>query len=177
MVREYSTSGGHLTSDEVIELPQKTPTKKWQGYPPENLNVVGKAIPALPEVSVPRFTGKAQYASRVWFPNMLYAAFLTCPHPHAKIRNIETSTAEKMPGAAYILTHRNVPKRQSNILIGSRGGSPAVVPEPLGEELNLQGEPAAIVDDEGENLAQDAASAIQVEYEVLPFASTLKDAM
>ena len=177
IVRDYSTSGGHLPGDEVIELPQKTPTKKWQGYPPENLNVVGKAIPPLPEVSVPRFTGKAQYASRVWFPNMLYAAFLTSPHPHARIKNIDTSAAEKMPGVAYILTYKNAPKRQSNIPIGSRGGSPAVVPEPLGEELNLQGEPVAIVAAESENLAQDAAGAIQVEYEVLPFASTLKDAM
>src|SRR6266853_1586940 len=42
MVRDYSTSGGHLPGDEVIELPQKTVTKKWQGYPPENLNVIGK---------------------------------------------------------------------------------------------------------------------------------------
>ena len=177
MVRDHSTSGGHLPGDEVIELPQKTKTKKWQGYPPENLNVVGKSMPALPEVSVPRFTGKAQYASRVWFPNMLYAAFLTCPHPHARIKNIDTSAAEKMPGVASVLTYRNAPKRQGDMPIGSRGGSPAVVPEPLGEELNLQGEPVAIVAAESENLAQDAVGAIQVEYEVLPFASTLKDAM
>src|SRR5438132_9037231 len=177
MVRDHSTSGGHLPGDEVIELPQKTKTKKWQGYPPENLNVVGKSMPALPEVSVPRFTGKAQYASRVWFPNMLYAAFLTCPHPHAKIKNIDTSAAEKMPGVASVLTYKNAPKRQGDMPIGSRGGSPAVVPEPLGEELNLQGEPVAIVAAESENLAQDAAGTIQVEYEVLPFASTLKDAM
>ncbi len=177
MVRDHSTSGGHLPGDEVIELPQKTKTKKWQGYPPENLNVVGKSMPALPEVSVPRFTGKAQYASRVWFPNMLYAAFLTCPHPHARIKNIDTSAAEKMPGVASVLTYKNAPKRQGDMPIGSRGGSPAVVPEPLGEELNLQGEPVAIVAAESENLAEDAVSAIQVEYEVLPFASTLKDAM
>src|SRR2546427_1804211 len=117
IVRDYSTSGGHLPGDEVIELPQKTPTKKWQGYPPENLNVVGKAIPALPEVSVPRFTGKAQYASRVWFANMLYAAFLTCPHPHARIKNIDTSTAEQMPGVAHVLTYKNAPKRQGDMPI------------------------------------------------------------
>src|SRR5580698_6101323 len=69
MVRDFSTSGGHLPGDEVLEGPQKTVTRKWQGYPPENLNVLGKALPALPEVSIPRFTGKAQYASRVWFPD------------------------------------------------------------------------------------------------------------
>ena len=43
MVRDYSTNGGHLPGDELIEGPHKTVTKKWQGYPPENLNVIGKA--------------------------------------------------------------------------------------------------------------------------------------
>ena len=112
MVRDYSTSGGHLPGDEVIEGAQKTVTKKWQGYPPENLNVLGKPMPPLPEVSIPRFTGKAQYASRVWFPDLLYAKFLTCPHPHARIKNIDTAAAEKMPGVAYILTYKNAPKHE-----------------------------------------------------------------
>jgi hypothetical protein len=40
MVRDYSTTGGHLAGDEVIEGRNKTVTKKWQGYPPENLNVL-----------------------------------------------------------------------------------------------------------------------------------------
>ena len=50
MVRDYSTTGGHLPGDEVIEGASKTVTKKWQGYPPENLNVLGKPLPPLPEV-------------------------------------------------------------------------------------------------------------------------------
>ena len=82
----------------MVEGASKTVTKKWQGYPPENLKVLGKPLPPLPEVSIPRFTGKAQYASRVWFPDLLYTRFLTCPHPHAYIKDIDTSAAEKMPG-------------------------------------------------------------------------------
>jgi CO/xanthine dehydrogenase Mo-binding subunit/aerobic-type carbon monoxide dehydrogenase small subunit (CoxS/CutS family) len=170
MVRDYTTSGGHLPGDEVVEGRDKMVTKKWQGYPPENLNVLGKPLPALAEVSVPRFTGKAQYASRVWFPDLLYVKFLTSPHPHARIKDIDISAAEKMPGVASILTYKNAPKSQSPA--GSRG-----MPEPLPQELNLQGEAVAIVAAETEDLAEDAAAAIQVEYEVLPFASTLKDTM
>ena len=41
-VRDYSTTGGHLPGDEVVEGASKTVTRKWQGYPPENLKVVGK---------------------------------------------------------------------------------------------------------------------------------------
>ncbi len=172
MVRDYSTSGGHLPGDEVLEGAKKTVIKKWQGYPPENLNVLGKSMPALPEVSIPRFTGKAQYASRVWFPNLLYARFVTCPHPHARIKNIDTSKAEKMPGVAHILTYKNALRSSSPNPTGFRA-----VPEAFPRELNLQGEVVAIVAAETEDLAHDAADAIEVEYEVLPFASTLKDAM
>src|SRR6202162_5303650 len=120
MVRDYSTTGGHLPGDEVLEGPNKTVTKKWQGYPPENLNVLGKPMPPLPEVSIPRFTGKAQYATRVWFPDMLYVKFLTCPHPHARIKNIDTSAAEKMPGVASILTYKNAPRPNGSSPAGFR---------------------------------------------------------
>jgi CO/xanthine dehydrogenase Mo-binding subunit/aerobic-type carbon monoxide dehydrogenase small subunit (CoxS/CutS family) len=172
MVRDFSTNGGHTASPELLEGPRKTVTRKWQGYPPENLNVLGKAMPALPEVSIPRFTGKAQYATRIWFRDMLYTKFLTCPHPHARIRDIDTARAEKMPGVAYILTYKNAPKPNGPAPTGFR-----VTPEPLPRELNLQGEVVAMVVAETEDLAQDAVDAIKVDYEVLPFASTLKDVM
>jgi CO/xanthine dehydrogenase Mo-binding subunit/aerobic-type carbon monoxide dehydrogenase small subunit (CoxS/CutS family) len=172
MVRDYSTTGGHLPGDEVVEGSSKTVTKKWQGYPPENLKLLGKPLPPLPEVAIPRFTGKAQYASRVWFSDLLYVKFLTSPHPHAHIKDVDTSAAEKMPGVQHILTYRNAPKlRRPDVARGR------ILPEPLPQELNLQGEVVAIVAAETEDLAEDAASAIQVDYEVLPFASTLKDTM
>src|SRR5262245_34600737 len=109
MVRSFSTGGGHLPGDELVEGDEKVVTKKWQGYPPENLSVVGKPLPPMPEVAIPRFTGKAEYATRVVLPNMLYAKLLTSPHPRATIKRIETSRAERLPGVAYILTHKNSP--------------------------------------------------------------------
>src|SRR5437870_10324142 len=88
MVRNFSTGGGHGPEDTLVEGDQKIVTKKWQGYPPANLNVVGKPLPPLPEVAIPRFTGKADYATRVLFPNMLHVRFLTSPHPHSRIKTI-----------------------------------------------------------------------------------------
>ena len=172
MVRDYSTSGGHDAGDVVIEGKSRTVTKKWQGYPPENLKVIGTPLPPLPEVSIPRFQGKAMYASRVWFPNLLYVRLLTSPHPRAYLKDVDTSAAEKMPGVKHILTFKNAPKLQRPNVARGR-----ILPEPLPRELNLQGEPVAIVCAETEDLAQDAADAIKVEYEVLPFASLLKDSM
>jgi len=77
-----------------------------------------------------------------------------------------------MPGVRYVLTYKNAPKLQrANVARGR------VLPEPLPMELNLQGEVVAIVAAETEDLAEDAAAVIHVDYEVLPFASTLKDTM
>jgi CO/xanthine dehydrogenase Mo-binding subunit/aerobic-type carbon monoxide dehydrogenase small subunit (CoxS/CutS family) len=172
MVRDYSTHGGHAPGSELVEGPRRTITKKWQGYPPEDLKVIGQSMPALPEVSIPRFTGKAEYASRVWFPNLLYARFLTCPHPHARIRSIDASAAGKMPGVAHVLTYQNAPPRRANDPATFRAA-----PDPLPQELNLQGEVVAIVVADTENQADDALQQIKVDYEVLPFVSTLRKVM
>ena len=67
---------------------------------------------------------------------------------------------------AHVLTYKNMPSRR-----GRAGGGRQ---DPLPEELNRQGEVVAIVAAETEDLAQDALDAIDVEYEVLPFASTLE---
>src|SRR5438046_3845202 len=155
MVRNFSTGGGHGPEDVLIEGDRKIVTKKWQGYPHVNLNVVGKPMPPLPEVAIPRFTGKTEYATRVRLPDMLHAKVLTSPHPHARIKNLDTSKAEKMPGVAYVLTYKNAPRTY-----------------PLPQELNFQGEVVAIVAAQTEDLAEDAVDAIEVECEILPLAST-----
>ena len=91
MVRDFSTGGGHLPGDTLVEGDQKIVTKKWQGYPPQNLNLVGKPHPPMPEVGIPRLTGKALYDTRVVLPNMLFAKLLTNPHPHAKVKTLDVS--------------------------------------------------------------------------------------
>src|SRR5436309_6486699 len=160
MVRNFSTGGGHLPGDTLVEGDEKIVTKKWQGYPPENLNVVGKPQPPLAEVAIPRYTGKAEYATRIWFPNMLFAKLLGSPHPRARVRKLDATKARQMPGVAYILTRENSPKTY-----------------PLPEELFFQGDIVAIVAAETEDIAEDALEASEVDYEVLPFASSLAQIM
>src|SRR5437773_12110674 len=83
MVRNFSTGGGHLPGDTLVEGDDKIVTKKWQGYPPENLNVVGKPNPLIPEVAIQRFTGKAAYGTRAWCTTTILATHFTSPHPHS----------------------------------------------------------------------------------------------
>ena len=160
MVRNYSTGGGHGEGDTVVEGDQKIATKKWQGYAPQNLNLIGKPMPPLAEVAIPRFTGKAEYASRVLLPNMLHVKLLVNPHPRAKIKTIDTSAAEKMPGVVHVMTYMNAPKTF-----------------PMPQDLNFQGEMVAFVAAETEDQAEDAIAEIKVDYDVLPFVATLKDVM
>src|SRR5579862_2552576 len=160
LVRNYSTGGGHGPEETLVEGDQKLVTRKWQGYPPQNLNLIGKPHPAMPQVGIPRLTGKAEYTTRIALPNMLYTKLLTSPHPRAKVKALDVSQAEKMTGVAYILTPQNAPSTY-----------------PLPEELFFPGEVVAIVAAETEDQAEDAAAAIQVEYELLPFASNLDQAM
>jgi hypothetical protein len=72
VVRNFSTGGGHGPEDTLVEGDLKLVTRKWQGYPPDKCNIIGKSFAAMPEVMLPRFTGKALYATRVVLPNMLY---------------------------------------------------------------------------------------------------------
>src|SRR3989441_4515426 len=107
MVGVFSPGGGHGPEEVLVEGDSKIVTKKWQGSPPKNLNLLGKPHPPMPEVAIPRYTGKAQYATRILLPNMLWGRLLTSPHPRAKVKRLDVSKAEKMPGVAYILTPGN----------------------------------------------------------------------
>src|SRR5258706_14208075 len=60
------------------------------------LSVVGKPTPRLDGRL--KVTGAAKYTSDVRLPGMLYGRVLRSPHPHAKIKSIDTSAAERAPG-------------------------------------------------------------------------------
>jgi CO/xanthine dehydrogenase Mo-binding subunit len=159
-VRDFSTGGGHGPEQTLTEGDDKITIKKWQGYPPDNLNLIGKPHPAMPDVAIPRYTGKAMYATRVLKPNMLHVKVLVSPHARAMVKSIDTSAAEKMPGVHFILTKDNSPKTY-----------------PMPTELFFQGEMVAFVAAETEDQAEDATLAIKVEYDMLPSVTSLEQAM
>src|ERR1700746_3042657 len=47
-------------------------------------------------------TGRAKYSFDINRPGMLHAMILRCPYAHAKIKKIDTSVAEKMPGVKAV---------------------------------------------------------------------------
>jgi len=64
--------------------------------------VVGKPVPRVDGYE--RVSGSAVYPLDFALPDMLHAAILRSPHAHARVKAIDTSAAEKMPGVRAVLT-------------------------------------------------------------------------
>ncbi len=67
----------------------------------KELKVVGKRVERVDAFE--RLTGEAKYASDIYLPGMLYVKILRSPHPHAKVKRIDASRAEALPGVKAIL--------------------------------------------------------------------------
>ncbi len=107
---------------------------------------------------VAKVTGRAKYAEDFRADGMLFAKLLPSPMPHARVRSIDTSAAEAMPGVEVILTADELP--------------PVDAPNEAGltNEPVYEGEPILAVAAVDETTAADAIERIRVELEPLPFA-------
>ncbi len=56
-----------------------------------------------------KVTGKATYAGDIYLPGMLMCKLLTSTHSHARIKSIDTSAAEALPGVRCVITGEDYP--------------------------------------------------------------------
>jgi len=114
-------------------------------------------------------TGKGCYVDDVQLPGMLHLAFLRSPYPHAKIISINTSPAKSVSGVEAILTGSDLNERLNVPAIPMVPGM-KIPPHPLLARgaVHAAGVPVAAVVARSRATAQDAANAIEVEYEALP---------
>jgi len=118
-----------------------TPDYHWP--PMGQRKIMGTRINRLDGIA--KSTGAAKYNSDVKPEGMLFGALLTSPHAHAKVRSIDISAAERLPGVTAI---RAVVK--------------------AGDEVQWAGSEIAFVAAKSEEIATDAVRLIKVDYEVLP---------
>ncbi|MEI7584872.1 xanthine dehydrogenase family protein molybdopterin-binding subunit [Runella sp.] len=132
---------------------------------------IGKSIKRVEDK---RFiTGHGRYTDDIVLPGMTYAYILRSPYAHANIKSIDTSEAAAMKGVVTIMTgeevgHYGVPCGwQVNFKNGDIMKEP---PHPLlvKDKVRHVGDAVALVVAESREIAQDAAEAIIVDYEVLP---------
>jgi CO/xanthine dehydrogenase Mo-binding subunit len=146
------------------------------------LKTVGRPTPRIDAVD--RVTGRATYTRDVTLPGMLYARVLRSPHPHARIRRIDTTKAAALPGVKAIITHENC-----NIVWGAGGiaGGRQYVDEvkaitkqrryAFNNPVRFVGDPVAAVAAIDRHVAEEALQLIAVEYEMLPFVLDHEEAL
>ena len=118
-------------------------------------------------------TGKGRYTDDITLPNMAQAFVLRAQVAHANIRKIDVAAARKMPGVLLVLTGDDVKADglgdvPCHAPLNNRDGSPRHdTPRPalaIGKVRHV-GQPVALVVAETLAQAQDAAEAIEIDYE------------
>jgi carbon-monoxide dehydrogenase large subunit len=121
--------------------------------------------------------GKGCYVDDIEIPGMLYIGFVRSPYAHAKIVSVDTAAAKAMPGVVTVITGEDIPQLSIH--------SPAMVegqkipPHPILSRgaVHAAGVPVAAVVATSRAVAQDAANAVEVDYESLPAVTNAEDAL
>ena len=119
-------------------------------------------------------TGAGSYVADIKLPEMLHAFVVRSPHAHAKIRTIDVSQAQNLPGVVSVITAQDVagalgeirtipPWEDPSIRLMRAPGQPVLA----NDRVHFVGQPVAVVVAESPELAQDAAEAVIVDYEPL----------
>jgi len=107
-----------------------------------------------------KLTGAALYVSDMGLPGMLHAQVKKSPHARAKIRRIDVSRAERLPGVRAILTGHDLDYRLGLYVVDKD-----ILAK---DEVRHFGEAVAAVAADTRAIAHAAVELIEVEYDILP---------
>jgi xanthine dehydrogenase YagR molybdenum-binding subunit len=145
-----------VAQDEPPPLPPNAELK-YIGKPTERYDGPAKAM------------GKGKYTADINLPGMLYARLVDATVPHGRIVSIDTSAAEKVPGvrAVHVIEHVYgvAQLRDPNLETPSR--------YPM---VRYAGQPVAGVAAISQQIANDAAALVKVQYDTMPFVVDRSDA-
>src|SRR5208283_5345821 len=108
-----------------------------------------------------KVTWQTRFADDIFLPRMAYCKLLRSPHPHARIRKIDTSRAAAHPGVYLVLSGKDLPIEYGILPVSQDEQSLCV------EHVRHVGDPVAAVVAREELTAFEALDLIDVEYEIL----------
>ncbi len=127
---------------------------------------------SVKRVEDPRFIqGRGKYVANLQIPGMLHAAIVRSPHAHAQIKGIDATAALAMEGVVAVFTGKDlVDDGVGSLPCGFNPPNIKTAPHMAlaVDKVRHVGDGVAVVIAESRYLAQDAAEAIQVDYEPLP---------
>jgi len=110
-----------------------------------------------------KVTGQALYPDDIYFEDMLYLKIKRATHPHAYLRKLDLSKAEKLTGVVKIITAADIPQVKNFGLIIK--DQPVLVG--VGQKMRFRGDALAIIIAESKEVASQAVKLIEVEVEKL----------
>ncbi len=140
----------------------------------DKLNVVGQSV--LRRDGLGHVTGKTVYIDDMKFRDMLHLKMVRSPVPHALLKGIDFSEAEKVPGFVRAFTHEDVPKNIYTILC-LIGVGPDEEPVLVEDEIRYKGEQIAAIVAETEEAAMEAVSKVRLDLEELPAVLDVEEAL
>jgi CO/xanthine dehydrogenase Mo-binding subunit len=137
---------------------------------------IGKVITRVDAEA--KVTGEALYPGDINFENQLYMKTLFSELPHAVIKSIDISEAEKMPGVILVLTAKDVPNNEYGLIMPDQPvlcgpGSN----NPNADRTRCVSDQIALVIAESENIASSALKKIKVTYDELPVINNPDEAL
>ncbi|MBL8343749.1 MAG: molybdopterin-dependent oxidoreductase, partial [Rubrivivax sp.] len=123
-----------------------------------------------------KVSGSARYTADLRLPGMLFARLKRSTVAHAHIRRIDTRRALALPGVKAVLTHEDVPRVLHFGSPHPRAASCTKDQFILDHKVRHWGEGVAAVAAVSEEIAEEALSLIDVEYDELPVMTTTEAA-
>ncbi|MCC6777713.1 MAG: xanthine dehydrogenase family protein molybdopterin-binding subunit [Hyphomicrobiales bacterium] len=142
--------------------------------------LLGRPAPRIEDPDL--LLGKGRFVDDIRLPSMLHAAFVRSPHPHAAIRGIDATAARARDGVHAVYTFADLrPHLRGERLVVALPSAAfrQQVDRPVLaiDEVVHVGEAVAVVIAADRYIAEDAAVAIEVDYEPLPAAVDCRDAL
>jgi aerobic carbon-monoxide dehydrogenase large subunit len=152
---------------------------------------IGKPVPRNEDARL--VTGKGQFSDDFNLNGQAHAVMVRSPHPHARLARIDAARAKSMPGVLGVFTgadcladglgaipHDPVPSTKYDMKLKGPGGKTVFFGPHLllpADKARHVGEAVAMVVAETVPQALDAAEAVEIAYEELPFVTHSEDAM
>src|SRR3982751_2553007 len=134
-------------------------------------------------------TGNAKFTADLVLPGIAHVAILHSSEAHAKIKKLDTSVAARLPGVIRIFTGSDIASKMLPLvcIFKPAGVESHFPPHPYGvpgaqtalatDRVRYVGEWVAAVAAETREQADNALSAIKVDYEPLPVVTTAAEAL
>jgi 4-hydroxybenzoyl-CoA reductase subunit alpha len=125
-----------------------------------DFSIIGKPTAMIDAAE--KTTGGGKYTDDLTVPGMLVGKILHSPFPHARIKRIDASRAEKLDGVVAVVIGKDAPNPYGILPVGHDEHALAL------DKVRYVGDNVACVVAISEAIAEKALELVDVEYEVLP---------